>query len=44
MAQSGQLTRDSLVWKQGMTSWGPAGQVPELSAVFGTVPPPVPPA
>lgn len=44
MAQSGQLTRDSLVWKQGMSAWTAAGQVAELSAVFGAVPPPVPPA
>jgi membrane protease subunit (stomatin/prohibitin family) len=42
MAQSGQLTRDSLVWKQGMASWSAAGQVDEMSAVFGTVPPPIP--
>ena len=39
MAQSGQLTRDSLVWKQGLTAWTAAGQVPELSVVFGAVPP-----
>ena len=44
MAQSGQLTRDSLVWKQGLTVWTAAGQVPELSAVFVAVPPPVPTA
>jgi membrane protease subunit (stomatin/prohibitin family) len=42
MAQSGQLTNDSLVWKQGMASWTAAGQVPEMTAVFGAVPPPVP--
>jgi len=42
MARSGQLTRDSLVWKQGLSAWTAAGQVPELSAVFGAVPPPVP--
>ena len=44
MARSGQLTRDSLVWKQGMADWTVAGQVPELSAVFAAVPPPMPPA
>ena len=44
MAQSGQLTRDSLVWKQGLAAWTAAGQVAEISALFGTVPPPVPPA
>jgi membrane protease subunit (stomatin/prohibitin family) len=42
MAQSGQLTRDSLVWKQGMAAWAAAGQVAELSVLFGAVPPPVP--
>jgi len=42
MALSGQLSRVSLVWKQGMTAWDVAGQVGELSNVFGTVPPPVP--
>jgi len=44
MAQSGQLTRETLVWKQGMASWTAAGQVQELAGVFGTVPPPLPPA
>jgi len=43
MAQSGQLTRDSLVWKQGMAAWSAAGQVAELASVFGAVPPPLPP-
>lgn len=42
--QSGQLTRDSLVWKEGMANWAPAGQVPELSSLFGAMPPPIPPA
>jgi len=44
MARSGQLTRDSLVWKQGLAAWTAAGQVAEISALFGAVPPPVPPA
>jgi len=44
MVQSGQLTRETLVWKQGMASWTAAGQVQELAGVFGTVPPPLPPA
>ncbi|MBP5364436.1 MAG: SPFH domain-containing protein [Bacteroidales bacterium] len=43
MAASGQLTRDSLVWKQGMPAWTAAAQVAELSSVFGAVPPPLPP-
>ena len=44
MALSGQLTRDSLVWKQGMAAWAAASSVAELSALFGAVPPPLPPA
>ncbi|MDA8431305.1 MAG: SPFH domain-containing protein [Geobacteraceae bacterium] len=44
MALSGQLTRDSLVWKQGMPAWDAAGQVTEMTAVFAAVPPPMPPA
>jgi membrane protease subunit (stomatin/prohibitin family) len=43
-ANSGQLKRDSLVWKTGMAQWVKAGDVPELSALFAGVPPPVPPA
>ncbi len=42
MVASKQLTRDSLVWKEGMASWSQAGQVTELSTIFGTVPPPIP--
>jgi membrane protease subunit (stomatin/prohibitin family) len=41
--QSGQLTRDSLVWKQGMANWEKAGQVAELTNLFAATPPPVPP-
>lgn len=41
--ESGQITRDTLVWKQGMATWSPAGQVDELKSLFGNVPPPLPP-
>lgn len=44
MAQTGQLTRDTLVWKQGMAAWAAAGSVAELAPIFGSVPPPIPPA
>lgn len=44
MAASGQLTRDTLVWSAGMANWTKAGDVPELSDVFASVPPPMPPA
>ncbi|TND09412.1 MAG: virion core protein (lumpy skin disease virus)-like protein [Bacteroidetes bacterium] len=43
MAQAGQLTPQTLVWKNGMANWLPAGQVPELAALFMNTPPPVPP-
>ena len=43
MINSGTLTRDTLVWKAGMASWQPAGDVAELQSVLGTTPPPVPP-
>ena len=39
---SGTLTRDSLVWKQGMTAWGKAGDQPEIASLFASVPPPLP--
>jgi membrane protease subunit (stomatin/prohibitin family) len=40
--QAGQVSRETLVWKQGMAAWAPAGQVPELSNLFAAVPPPLP--
>jgi hypothetical protein len=43
-ASSGQLKRDTLVWKTGMAQWVKAGDVPELLALFADVPPSVPPA
>jgi hypothetical protein len=39
---SGQLTRNSLVWKAGMAQWVKAGEVAELAPLFAAVPPPVP--
>ncbi|MAZ36719.1 MAG: virion core protein (lumpy skin disease virus) [Crocinitomicaceae bacterium] len=44
MVQSGQFTKDTYVWKQGMANWELAGNVQELSSLFGAVPPPPPPA
>ncbi|MBK6264930.1 SPFH domain-containing protein [Marivirga sp. S37H4] len=38
-----QLTKDSLVWKQGMNNWTAAGQINEFYNLFGSVPPPLPP-
>ena len=39
MITSGDLTPDSLVWKQGMSEWQKAGSQSELSGLF---PPPIP--
>ncbi|HZU38742.1 MAG TPA: SPFH domain-containing protein [Gemmataceae bacterium] len=40
--REGGLTRQTLVWKQGMSGWTAAEQVPELQAVLAQVPPPLP--
>ena len=42
MAQSGQLTPQTYVWKQGMAQWELAGNVAEISALFAPVCPPPP--
>jgi len=42
-AQTGQITRDTMVWKAGMAQWAQAGACPELQHLFGAVPPPPPP-
>ncbi len=42
MANAGQITADSLVWKNGMAQWAKAGAVDELKNLF-TVMPPIPP-
>ncbi|CAM5787364.1 SPFH domain-containing protein [Cellulomonas persica] len=39
---TGQVSRDTLVWKQGLSAWTAAGQVPHLAGLF-TAPPPLPP-
>src|SRR6266700_4375713 len=41
-ARDGSLTRDTLVWRQGMADWTAAGASPELQTLFGAVPPPIP--
>lgn len=48
MAQAGQLTPQTYVWKQGMPAWDMAGNQSELATLFapptpGAVPPPPPP-
>jgi len=41
---TGRLTRQTLVWTQGMAQWTPAGQVQALEMIFANVPPPLPPS
>ena len=43
MAAAGQLTADSLVWKNGMAQWAKAGTVDELKNLFANAMPPIPP-
>jgi len=38
---NGQLTRDTVVWTEGMPGWAPASTVPALQTLFST-PPPLP--
>lgn len=40
MVASGQVTRGTYVWKQGMANWDLISNVPELASLFGNVPPP----
>lgn len=42
MMVDGTFTKDSLVWKQGMTEWSKAGDVQELQSVFSNAIPPIP--
>jgi membrane protease subunit (stomatin/prohibitin family) len=41
-ARHGRLSRETLVWRQGMEQWTPAAQVAELNSILGQVPPPLP--
>ncbi len=43
MATAGQLTADSLVWKNGMAQWVKAGTVAELKNLFANTMPSIPP-
>ena len=43
-ASAGEISRDTLVWKQGMASWTKVSDIAELSGIFAQVPPPFPPA
>lgn len=41
MVQAGQLTCETLVWKQGMAAWSAAGNLTELASLFASAPPPL---
>lgn len=41
---SGQVTQDTLVWKQGLANWQKAGEVQDLAQLFASMPPPLPPS
>lgn len=43
MVGQGQMTRETLIWKQGMQNWTAAGQVQDLAGLFQNTPPPPPP-
>lgn len=36
------VTRETLVWCDGMENWAKAGDVPELAPLFTNMPPPIP--
>lgn len=42
----GTVTKDTLIWKQGMANWQKASEVPEINNLFGAnegnTPPPIP--
>ena len=42
MANTGQITADSLVWKNGMAEWAKAGTIDELKSMFAVMPPILP--
>jgi membrane protease subunit (stomatin/prohibitin family) len=41
-AGTGELSRATLVWKNGMPQWAKAGELPELAPLFANSPPPIP--
>lgn len=41
--KAGKVSRQTLVWKQGMPQWLAAEKVVELGSLFAAVPPPLPP-
>jgi membrane protease subunit (stomatin/prohibitin family) len=43
MIQQSSVSRDTLIWKQGMAAWIKATDVTEVNSFFSLVPPPLPP-
>ncbi|MCB0539379.1 MAG: SPFH domain-containing protein [Bacteroidetes bacterium] len=41
--QNGQITKETLAWKEGMAQWDKAENLPEIKQLFGTSTPPPPP-
>ena len=39
---AGRVQRNTLAWRNGMPSWTPIEQVPDLQTLFANVPPPLP--
>lgn len=39
----GAVTPSTLVWSEGMAAWAEASTIPDLSRMFGAIPPPLPP-
>lgn len=42
MATNKQISKETLVWKEGMSNWSAANLQQELKAIFGSIPPPIP--
>ena len=42
MASQNKINKEALVWKEGMSNWSAAGEVSEISNIFGSTPPPIP--
>ena len=43
LVTTNQITKETLVWKAGMTAWEKAENVAEFSTLFSQLPPPIPP-
>ncbi|MFT6734911.1 MAG: membrane protease subunit (stomatin/prohibitin family) [Polaribacter sp.] len=41
--KDGSMTKESLVWTEGMANWESAGTIAEINKLFSSMPPPLPP-